>query len=468
MNVLVGNSPVAPLSGESRAAGIIAGMPVSSHGSGTGGPGAHERDDGRSAAAPAPEREFGLELLSVRGTARRGRLHTPHGTVETPAFVAVGTQATVKGLSPRDVEETGTQLLFGNTYHLFLRPGEEVVREHGGLHRFMGWNRPLMTDSGGFQVFSLGAGIEHGVGKVASIFPGEEGARSEGRRGGPAESLVQVSEEGVRFRSHIDGSRQLLTPEKSIQVQRALGADMILAFDECTSPLHDEAYTAESMERTHRWALRSLREFREGAAPHDYPQALFGIVQGGAFRELRERSAAFIGELDFDGFAIGGNLGQTHREMYSVIEWTVPFLPPERPRHLLGIGDVPAIFEAVERGCDTFDCVSPTRNARNAGLLVRYDQGRPLANFRLNLRNARFANDLGPVEEGCDCLTCSRFSRAYLRHLFKAGESLGPQLATIHNLRFMSRLFEEIRRSLEEGRFAELKAQWLAPEREGT
>ncbi|HEX7004219.1 MAG TPA: tRNA guanosine(34) transglycosylase Tgt [Trueperaceae bacterium] len=429
------------------------------------------REKGKEETGPR-QATFGLELLETVGAARRGRLHTPHGTVETPAFVAVGTQATVKGLTPQAVAQTGTQLLFGNTYHLYLRPGEEIVREHGGLHRFMGWKRPVMTDSGGFQVFSLGAGIEHGVGKVANIFPGEEPERAEGRRGGPSESLVKVTEEGVRFRSHIDGSPQLLTPEISIRIQRALGADMILAFDECTSPLHDRTYTEESMERTHRWAVRSLHEFQEGPQVHDYSQALFGIVQGGAFRDLRERSARFIGEHGFDGYAIGGNLGKTHQEMYSVIEWTVPYLPPGRPRHLLGIGDVPAVFEAVERGCDTFDCVSPTRNARNAGLLVRSDEGRPVPNFRLNLRNARFANDLRPIEEGCDCLACTNFSRAYLRHLFKAGESLGPQLATIHNLRFMSRLFEEIRRSLEEGRFAELKAQWLAqrlaPEREDT
>jgi queuine tRNA-ribosyltransferase len=277
-----------------------------------------------------------------------------------------------------------------------------------------------------------------------------------------------VDEEGVRFRSHIDGSLRYLTPELSIAVQRDLGADVILAFDECTSPLHHRAYTEASMERTHRWARRSLEAFREGPSVHPYQQALYGIVQGGAFQDLRERSAAFVGAMEFGGFAIGGNLGKTHEEMYRVIDWTVPHLPPERPRHLLGIGDVPAIFEAVERGCDTFDCVSPTRNARNAGLLVRFDDGKPAANFRINLRNARFADDLRPVDPDCDCLACRTVSRAYLRHLFKAGESLGPQLATVHNLRFMTRLFADIRRSLETGRFAELKAEWLAPLKEET
>ncbi|MEX2535453.1 MAG: tRNA guanosine(34) transglycosylase Tgt [Trueperaceae bacterium] len=418
------------------------------------------------------ESTFGFELLEQRGQARRGRISTPHGAVETPAFVAVGTQATVKGLSAPTISETGTQLLFANTYHLFLRPGEEVVSTHGGLHRFMGWDAPLMTDSGGFQVFSLGAGIEHGVGKVSSIFPGEEtreeAKTGEGRRGGPSKSMVEVDEAGVRFRSHIDGSPRFLSPEISIAVQRALGADMILAFDECTSPLHDRSYTEESMERTHRWAQRSLAAFRENPAVHPYRQALYGIVQGGAYSELRQRSASFIGGMEFDAFAIGGNLGRTHDEMYSVIDWTIPYLPAERPRHLLGIGDVPAIFEAVERGCDTFDCVSPTRNSRNASLLVRFDEGRAVPNFRLNVRNARFARDMGPIEEGCDCLACRTVSRSYLRHLFKAGESLGPQLATIHNLRFMTRLFADIRRTLDEGSFTELKAEWLAPEREET
>lgn len=403
-----------------------------------------------------------FSVLSSQGDARRGRIETAHGRVETPAFVAVGTQASVKGLTSQTLRKTGTQVIFANTYHLFLRPGAEVVRSHGGLHRFMGWDAPIMTDSGGFQVFSLGAGIEHGVGKVASIFPGEQQPGDEGRRGAPERSMVQVDESGVRFRSHIDGSEQLLTPEISVEVQRSLGADMILAFDECTSPLHDREYTEQSMERTHRWARRSLAAFREGEKVHPYPQALFGIVQGGAFQDLRERSGSFIGSLDFDGVAIGGNLGRTHEEMYRVIEWTVPHLPARLPRHLLGIGDVASIFEAVERGCDTFDCVTPTRNARNAGVLARFDFGEPLPGFRLNLRNARFAEDTRPIEEGCDCLACTTVSRAYLRHLFKANETLGPQLATIHNLRFMTRLFEEIRTSLESGSFIALKEEWLA------
>jgi queuine tRNA-ribosyltransferase/7-cyano-7-deazaguanine tRNA-ribosyltransferase len=308
-------------------------------------------------------------------------------------------------------------------------------------------------------VFSLGASIEHGVGKVASIFPGEAGAPPR-RPGG--HSMVRVEEEGVRFVSHIDGSRHFFSPEVSIAVQRDLGADIVLAFDECTSPLHDEAYTEASMHRTHRWAGRSLEAFERSAPRHGYPQALYGVVQGGAFRRLREASAAAIGGLPFDGIAIGGNLGVTHADMHRVLEWTVPLLPEGKPRHLLGIGDVPGIFEAVERGVDTFDCVSPTRNARNGGVLVRRgDDGERLPSFRLNLRNAGFKEDLRPLEAGCDCPTCRNYSRAYVRHLFKANEQLAQQLASVHNLRFMARLMADIRESLAHDRFDALRREVL-------
>ena len=427
-------------------------------------------------SAAAADR-FGFTELGRDGSARRGRLVTPHGAVDTPAFVAVGTQATVKTLTPEAVAATGTELLFANTYHLYLRPGAEVVAAHGGLHRFMNHSGPLLTDSGGFQVFSLGASIEHGVGKVASIFPDED--TSPGRRQATGQGLVTVGEDGVVFKSHIDGSSHLFTPERSIEVQRALGADIVLAFDECTSPLHDETYTARSMERTHRWADRSLTAFTESRARHGYRQALYGIVQGGAFREQRERSAAFIGSRAFDGIAVGGNLGGSHDEMQAILDWTVPLLPDALPRHLLGIGDVAGVFQAVSRGIDTFDCVMPTRNARTGTLLVFRGSGagegtragegagagsgehaRDLtrktgvnAGFRLNVLNARFADDLGPIEEGCDCYTCASYTRSYLRHLFKAGEQLAQQLASIHNLRFMARLMQGIRAAIEAGEF---------------
>ncbi|HEX7039383.1 MAG TPA: tRNA guanosine(34) transglycosylase Tgt [Trueperaceae bacterium] len=406
--------------------------------------------------------EFGFEVVLRRGRARLGVLTTPHGAVRTPAFVAVGTQATVKSVAPEAVIATGTQLVFANTYHLYLRPGAEVVAAHGGLHRFMNFPRPVLTDSGGFQVFSLGASIEHGVGKVASIFP-DESTRAPQKVG---EGLVKVGEDGVVFRSHIDGSTHLFTPERSIELQRQLGADIVLAFDECTSPLHDEAYTAASMERTHRWAERSLEAFSSSRPLHGYRQALFGIVQGGAFRSLRERSAAFVSALPFDGIAVGGNLGKGHEEMNLVLDWTEPLLPIEKPRHLLGIGDVAGVFAAVERGMDTFDCVMPTRSARAGALLTFAGEEESAkrgvnARHRINIYNARFARDLRPVEEGCDCYTCAHYTRAYLRHLFKAGEQLGQQLATIHNLRFMARLMDRIREALAADRLAALRREVL-------
>ena len=413
---------------------------------------------------PAAADAFGFDLIARDGAGRRGRLRTPHGVVETPAFVAVGTQATVKGVDPALAAAAGTQVLFANTYHLYLRPGAELVADHGGLHRFMGWERPLLTDSGGFQVFSLGASIAHGVGKVANIFPDEPGG-SGGvpRLAAAGGSMVRVGEDEVHFVSHVDGSRHVFTPEKSIAVQRALGADVVLAFDECTSPLHDEAYTRASMERTHRWAQRCLDAFHGAPGVHPYRQALFGVVQGGAFEGLRRESAEVIGAMPFDGMAIGGNLGRSHADMHRVLDWTVAALPDGLPRHLLGIGDVPGILAAVVRGIDTFDCVAPTRNARTGTVLVRRsDDGGVRRGFRLNLKNAAFARDQRPLEQECDCSTCSRFSRAYLRHLLKAGESLGPQLLSVHNLRFMERLMSELRAAIEAGRLRACVLAWLA------
>ncbi|MDQ7030730.1 MAG: tRNA guanosine(34) transglycosylase Tgt [Ardenticatenia bacterium] len=405
---------------------------------------------------------FAFEVLHRHGNARVGRLQTPHGEVETPAFVAVGTQASVKSLAPDDLEQVGTQIIFANTYHLYLRPGPEVVAELGGLHAFMQWHHPIMTDSGGFQVFSLGASIEQGVGKIASIFPDESPPSVPPRRK-PTQgrSLVQVTDEGVWFRSHLDGSRHWFTPEIAVQVQRQLGADILLAFDECTSPLHDYEYTRQAMERTHRWALRSLEAFHASEPLHGFPQALYGIVQGGAYEELRRQSTRFIAQLPFDGFAIGGSLGRTKADMWHVLEWTVPHLPDHKPRHLLGIGEVADIFAAVARGVDTFDCVAPTRMARNAGLLARTLDGKPLPRFRINMRNARFRRDPRAPVEGCDCPTCRTYSRAYLHHLFRANELLAYRLATVHNLFFMNRLMAEIRAALQEGTFDVLKTHWL-------
>jgi tRNA-guanine transglycosylase len=393
---------------------------------------------------------FDVLKRATDSAARVGRLELPHGVVDTPVFMPVGTQATVKGLSPDEVEALGAQIILANTYHLYLRPGPELVAELGGLHGLMGWQRPILTDSGGFQVFSLGFGREHGVGKIAKIFPAEAaGGKPQPLppTRSPHARLTRIDEDGVTFTSHIDGSTHRFTPERSIAIQEKLGADVILAFDECTSPLADYAYTRRAMERTHRWAERS-------AAARTTPQALFGIVQGGEYQDLREESAEFIGGLPFDGVAIGGSLGKSKGDMHRVLDWTVPALPERWPRHLLGIGEPEDLFAAVARGIDMFDCVAPTRLGRHG--MVYAPQG------RLHILNAAYREDPEPIEAGCPCYTCAHFSRAYLRHLFVANEMLGPRLATIHNLQFLVRLMGAIRQAILDDGLAALQQQFLA------
>jgi tRNA-guanine transglycosylase len=379
--------------------------------------------------------------------ARVGRLTTPHGAVETPGFIVVGTQAAVKSLQPHEVAELGAQAVLCNTYHLYLRPGADLVAELGGLHEFMGWPGPMFTDSGGYQVFSLGFGREHGIGKIVSMFPDEDprDRRRSSASAGSQAKLSRVDDDGVTFRSHLDGSTHRLTPESSIATQEQLGADVILAFDEPTSPLHDEAYTARALERTHRWAERSLGAKRRA------DQALYGIVQGGAFRGLRERSAAFIGGLPFDGFAIGGSLGTSKHDIERVLDWSIPALPEDRPRHMLGIGEPDDLFRCVRRGIDTFDCVSPTRHARRGVLLT--------ADGPLTITRAAYREDDRPVDPTCGCPTCARFSRAYLRHLFVAEELLAYTLATTHNLAFILGLMARIRSALANGGLDALEAE---------
>lgn len=386
--------------------------------------------------------------------ARRGRISTPHGTIETPEFLPVGTQATVKAMLPRDLLEVGVQGLLANTYHLYLRPGAELVQELGGLHRFMGWSGPIMTDSGGFQAFSLGAAKEHGVSKIGGVFPGQQAGRK--KSGEP--TLAKVDEDGVTFRSYVDGSSHRFTPESSIEIQQQLGADMILAFDECTSPLASREYTEKSLERTHRWAVRSLE------AHTDPAQALYGIIQGGAYQDLRERSVEFITNLPFQGIAVGGSLGKTKADMLKVLEWTVPGLPPDRPRHLLGIGEISDLFEGVERGIDTFDCVIPTRFARTANVLVRPDHPWATSRSTLSVKQSRYRAFDQPIDQNCGCYTCRNFSLAYLRHLYKAEEILASQLCTLHNLHFLLDLMRQMRSALDEGRFQDLKKDWLSHE----
>jgi len=396
---------------------------------------------------------FTFDILATQGDARLGKIITTRGIVYTPSFVPVGTSAVVQAISADELRDLGTQILITNAYHLHFRPGEDSIEKMGGLHRFMGWEGPLMVDSGGFQIFSLGAGKEHGVGKIAPIFPEkmECGGHLRSRQG---KSLVRVDEDGVEFVSYIDGSRHRFTPEAVIWTGRRLGAEILMVLDECTSPYHDYRYTREAMDRTHRWAVRSLEEL-EHRCPRR--QASIGIVQGGAYRDLRQRSARFIGGLNFDGYAIGGSLGKSKEEMYRILEWTTPLLPREKPRHLLGIGEVEDIFSVVSRGIDLFDCVFPTRMARTGTFLVRGAE-----RFRIHIKNARYKEDPNPIENGCPCYTCRNYSRASLRNLFMAKDPSAMRLATIHNLNFLESLMREIRESLQEGRLAALEKEWLS------
>lgn len=381
--------------------------------------------------------------------ARAGWLRTPHGAVETPFFCVVGTAAAVKGVTPQQLRDLGARVLLANTYHLYLRPGHETVRALGGLHRVMGWDGPLVTDSGGFQVFSLGAGIEHGVGKQVGMFPAEAAAGVRPQRAEPAPRLMRVDDEGVSFASHIDGSRHRLTPELSMQVQEALGADLVLAFDEPTSPLHDHAYTAAAMGRTHAWATRCL------AARARKDQALYGIVQGGAYEDLRTASADFIARLPFDGVAIGGSLGRSKADMHAVLDWTIPRLPEAWPRHMLGIGEPEDLFACIERGVDHLDCVTPTRLARHGQVYT--------TRGKRNLHRAEYERDAGPIEEGCGCYTCvSGFSRGTLRHLLRSRELLAYTLASLHNLHFILDLLRDVRKAILADQLEAYRAQFLA------
>ncbi len=354
--------------------------------------------------------QFSFELLARQGSARAGTFHTPHGDLLTPVFAPVGTQATVKAVTPRQLEEIGASLVLANTYHLFLRPGAELVAEMGGLHAFMQWPRPILTDSGGFQVFSLA-------------------------------KMRQVDEDGVTFRSHVDGSTQRLTPEKSIDVQEKLGADIIMAFDECAPP-YDREYCERAMRRTHAWAERC----QNAHARSD--QALFGIVQGGTFAELRQQSAREISALNFPGYAIGGlSVGETKPEMHTMLEVVNAILPADKPRYLMGVGTPEDLVEGIRRGVDIFDCVLPTRLARHQAAMT--------LNGRVNLVNAAHAHDSRPLDEACGCYTCRHFSRAYLRHLVLAKEMLAATLLSIHNLYTLLELVRGARQAIVEGRFNE-------------
>ncbi len=402
--------------------------------------------------------KFNLQQRETNTRARAGVIHTAHGDIATPGFMAVATQATVKGLTSQDLYALGTELIICNTYHLALRPGADQIAQLGGLHAFMNWQRPISTDSGGFQVFSLGAAIRDGVGKIADIFPDE--TRDQVEFKGDRTPLCKIDDDGVTFNSHLDGSLIRLNPERSIEIQHKLGADFILAFDECTSPLDSHAYTREALGRTHRWAERCLEQHAK--TKREY-QNLFGIVQGGAYRDLREDSARVIGGLPFEGLAIGGSLGKSKQDMHAILDWTIPLLPDEKPRHLLGIGEIEDIINGVERGIDLFDCAAPTRWARNGALLVsRTVAAREgFKNDRITIANARFQLDADPIDETCTCPTCKHYSRAYLHHLHRAKELSYYRLATIHNLHFMLRFMEQVQAAIRENRWAKFRAEQL-------
>ncbi len=367
-----------------------------------------------------------FDLLATDGVARRGRLSFPRGTIETPAFMPVGTYGSVKAMTPQNLLDIGAEIILGNTFHLFLRPGLDVIGEFGGLHRFIGWDKPILTDSGGFQVFSLA-------------------------------HKRKITEEGVTFASPVDGSRVFLSPEVSMQIQRTLDSDIVMIFDECTPYPATEQVARESMELSLRWAERSRRAFND---QHN-PNALFGIVQGSVYPALRQRSAQALKDIGFDGYAIGGlAVGEPEAERNAMLEHVEPLLPRDKPRYLMGVGRPEDLVEAVRRGVDMFDCVMPTRNARNAHLFTRHGT--------LRIRNAKFERDTRPLDEECACYTCrSGFSRAYLRHLDRCGEMLGPQLATIHNLHYYQELMRGLREAIAEGRLDSFVAAFYAA-RSGT
>ncbi|MCC0635097.1 tRNA guanosine(34) transglycosylase Tgt [Clostridioides difficile] len=351
--------------------------------------------------------------------ARLGRLHTPHGIIETPIFMPVGTQATVKSMTPEELKEIGSQIILSNTYHLYMRPGHELIKKAGGLHEFMNWDKPILTDSGGFQVFSLGP-------------------------------LRKIKEEGVEFRSHLDGSKHFLTPEKAMEIQNALGSDIMMAFDECAPYPADREYVKNSLERTTRWLKRC-----KDAHNNTDKQALFGIIQGGMYKDLREQSAKEITSIDLPGYAIGGlSVGEPKPLMYDVLEHTTPFMPKDKPRYLMGVGSPDDLVEGVIRGVDMFDCVLPTRIARNGTAMT--SQGKVV------VRNATYAEDFTPLDPECDCYACKNYSRAYIRHLVKANEILGARLITTHNLHFLLNLMKQIRQAIMEDRLLDFRNEFFA------
>ena len=394
------------------------------------------------------KKHFSFEITKkMEGTlGRTGIITTPNGTIQTPSFVVVGTKATVKGITPEMLYDMGVQVVLANTYHLYLQPGDDIVKQAGGFPKMMHWQGPTMTDSGGFQVFSLGEAFGTGVSKVAS---GEDIVVSERKGYAKSNTFAHIDDDGVTFRSYIDGSKHRFTPESSMEIQWNLGADMIFAFDECTSPLADHNYQREAMDRTHRWAERSLQ--RHTALDPQNIQALFGVVQGGRFQDLREESARILGAMDFDGYGIGGSFNKD--DMAQAVGWVNSILPEEKPRHMLGIGEPMDIFAGIEHGCDLFDCVSPTRVARHGRIYT--------ADGQIQIKNARFRDDFTPLDTECGCYTCQHYTRAYIHHLQRSKEMLGQTLASIHNLYFIVQLVDRIRDSITNDNFAQYRKEFM-------
>jgi queuine tRNA-ribosyltransferase len=391
---------------------------------------------------------FEIVKKDKKTKARAGIIKTLHGEIETPIFVPVGTQATVKSLDPKQIHELGAQAVLANTYHLHLRPGEEIIEKFGGLSKFMSWNGPTFTDSGGFQVFSLGVGKEGGGVKFL-----RENTKQNNEPENARPRLNKITEEGVTFQSHIDGSEQYLSPETSIEIQEKIGADLIVAFDDLESPNYDYAKTKESLEMTYRWELRSKKAHKRK------DQLLYGVTHGGQFKDLRIESAKFVDE-HFNAIALGGaHLSKTN--LYEVIDWTTDVVSEKKPRHLLGIGEVDDLFEGIERGIDTFDCVIPTRIGRTGFFFI----GPPLGNmenrFRTDINKPQYAKDQKPLDPTCSCYVCQNFTRGYIHHLFRCRELLSYNLLSLHNVHFLVNLTKQIRQAILDDKFQQMKKEWL-------
>ena len=387
-----------------------------------------------------------IQSRQAGSLARAGTISTPHGEINTPAFIAVGTKATVKALTPEQIKSTGAQAVLANAYHLYLQPGDETVNKAGGLSKYMNWDGPTFTDSGGFQVLSLGVGFK----KVVTMDAKADEKTSTAKNG---ERLAKVDDDGVTFKSHIDGSMHRFTPEKSMQIQHNLGADIIFAFDECTSIAQPYSYQKMSLDRTHEWAERCINEHQKLTKKYKNKpyQALFGVIQGANYENLRKDASLYMSQLEFEGYGIGGALEK--ERLGEIVKWVNEILPENKPRHLLGLSEPDDIFIGIENGADTFDCVSPARIGRNGSLYTE--------NGRFTVKNAKYALDFSPVVEGCGCYTCINYTKAYMHHLFKAKERLSSTLATIHNEYFIVNLVEQIRQNIIAGTFFEFKDKWL-------